>query len=616
MTVFPTGARKLTAVTGGGTCPSCGSEVAGEARFCPSCGHRSASSPTSAASSPCCSPISSASPGWPRPAIPRRSRTSSTPCFAAPGRRHRRVRRPGRQDPRRRRRGPVRRPGRPRGRRRPGRAGRPADAADAGRLVGRRPAWPTSRCASASTPARCWSASLRADGDYTAMGDVVNIASRLQGIAAPGQVVVGPGTYQATRAHGPLLAARRGRGQGPRRAGRRRGWPSGPSCPRAPGRAGAAARSSAASASSALLGQAVDTAVNRDRAHLLLVIAEAGMGKTRLAEEVAAAGRASPRRGRVRRPLRPLRRGQRVVAGRRGRAQRVRHRPERARSGRPATRSPARWLSSWANRRRSTRSPGSPTASSTCSATRARSPASTPPGPGRRSTGRCSRSSTAGPTGEAGRGRAVRPALGRRRRARDDRHDPRTGGRPAGRVHRHRPLDAVRPVAAPARPAQLDRPQPRPARPGRGRASCSTRSAGATTRPGSATSCSTGRAATPSSSRSWWRWSASRPSDAELGAERTVVTGPTLTQLPDNLRGLVAARLDGLSVDERRVLADAAVLGRRGDARRAADHGRGVRRTRDRRAASTDWWPRSCWSSIVAGGRSGPTWCARSSTRC
>ena len=50
-----------------------------------------------------------------------------------------------------------------------------------------------------------------------------------------------------------------------------------------------------------------------------------------------------------------------------------------------------------------------------------------------------------------------------------------------------------------------------------------------------------------------------------VGAERTVVTGPTLTQLPDNLRGLVAARLDGLSVEERRVLADAAVLGRRGD---------------------------------------------------
>jgi tetratricopeptide (TPR) repeat protein len=57
------------------------------------------------------------------------------------------------------------------------------------------------------------------------------------------------------------------------------------------------------------------------------------------------------------------------------------------------------------------------------------------------------------------------------------------------------------------------------------------------------------------------------PEAQQLGAaaDRLPVTGPTLTQLPDNLRGLVAARLDGLTIDERRVLADAAVLGRRGE---------------------------------------------------
>src|SRR6185312_9495863 len=39
---------------------------------------------------------------------------------------------------------------------------------------------------------------LRAGGDYTAMGDVVNTASRLQAVARPGQVVVGPLTHEAT----------------------------------------------------------------------------------------------------------------------------------------------------------------------------------------------------------------------------------------------------------------------------------------------------------------------------------------------------------------------------------------------------------------------------------
>ena len=57
----------------------------------------------------------------------------------AAGRRHHRVRRPGRQDHRRRHRRPVRRAGRPRGRRRAGRAGRAADAGDAGRPTAPRP---------------------------------------------------------------------------------------------------------------------------------------------------------------------------------------------------------------------------------------------------------------------------------------------------------------------------------------------------------------------------------------------------------------------------------------------------------------------------------------------
>ncbi|MGH9187924.1 MAG: adenylate/guanylate cyclase domain-containing protein, partial [Acidimicrobiales bacterium] len=127
---------------------------------------------------------------------------------------------------------------------------------------------------------------MRAGGDYTAMGDTVNTASRLQTMAAPGQVVVGPATFRATQhcvrysplgpihAKGrlepvPAWVAEEAIGAPGSRSGRRK--------------APLVGRDQELE----LLRRTVDAAVSRRRAQLVLVVAEAGMGKTRLAEEIA-----------------------------------------------------------------------------------------------------------------------------------------------------------------------------------------------------------------------------------------------------------------------------------------------------------------------------------------
>ncbi|MDY7104341.1 MAG: adenylate/guanylate cyclase domain-containing protein [Actinomycetota bacterium] len=127
---------------------------------------------------------------------------------------------------------------------------------------------------------------MRAGGEYTAVGDVVNTANRLQQAAQPGQVLVGPQTFEATREVvvyepvGPLNA--RGREEVVPAwlatdtlllPGRRpRSWRG-----RLVGR----------DAEITLLRHALRVTFRRGRAALLLLFGEAGVGKTRLADELA-----------------------------------------------------------------------------------------------------------------------------------------------------------------------------------------------------------------------------------------------------------------------------------------------------------------------------------------
>ena len=126
---------------------------------------------------------------------------------------------------------------------------------------------------------------LRSGGDYTAMGDVVNTASRLQTMAAPGQVVVGPFTHAATRdvvRYVPLgEVAVRGREE-PVEA-----WVAHEAVA-LPGHRPRRTRTPLVGrdAEMGLLSHALAAAVTHSRAHLVLLVGEAGMGKSRLADEV------------------------------------------------------------------------------------------------------------------------------------------------------------------------------------------------------------------------------------------------------------------------------------------------------------------------------------------
>jgi class 3 adenylate cyclase/tetratricopeptide (TPR) repeat protein len=127
---------------------------------------------------------------------------------------------------------------------------------------------------------------LRAGGDYTAMGDVVNTASRLQTLAEPGEVLVGESTHGATdevisyESRGALVA--RGREQPvnvwtavsallpPGYRPRRRGSPL-------VGRDG----------EMSILTNTVRVSITHGRGQVVVILGEAGVGKTRIANELA-----------------------------------------------------------------------------------------------------------------------------------------------------------------------------------------------------------------------------------------------------------------------------------------------------------------------------------------
>ncbi len=126
---------------------------------------------------------------------------------------------------------------------------------------------------------------LRAGGDYTAMGDVVNTASRLQSIAQPGQVVVGPATHQATANainYEPLGSLSvKGREEAVD------AWQAtGAAAPPGFRRARPLTPLVGRDEEMVVLGASLVTTVTRQRAHFILMAGEAGVGKTRLAAEI------------------------------------------------------------------------------------------------------------------------------------------------------------------------------------------------------------------------------------------------------------------------------------------------------------------------------------------
>src|SRR4029079_1943997 len=195
----------------------------------------------------------------------------------------------------------------------------------------------------------------RVGDGYTVIGDPVNVAARLQAAAQPGTVIVGEVTHRLTRKAIEYVELEPLELKG--KAERVPAWEA--------VRAVVRGRSTRASTATPLVGRQVeserllalfDQVVSEQRPHLVTVIGQAGVGKSRLLRELTlnvggrerAAGMrlrsSSTRREAPRHPsgqLPCLRRGARLLGARRDRARNLRDRRHRRRKHRLAE--AARW---------------------------------------------------------------------------------------------------------------------------------------------------------------------------------------------------------------------------------------------------------------------------------
>ena len=126
---------------------------------------------------------------------------------------------------------------------------------------------------------------LKAGGDYTAMGDVMNTASRLQAMASPGTVLVGETTFAATETV--IRYNKRGRSGIRGRSESVATWeavvPLGAPGSRAAWKAPLVGRSVELRA----LREVADASLLRRRAQVIIITGDAGVGKSRVAWELA-----------------------------------------------------------------------------------------------------------------------------------------------------------------------------------------------------------------------------------------------------------------------------------------------------------------------------------------